>query len=309
MELRQLEYFVGVTEAGSYSRAAAALNMAQPSVSRQVALLEAELGQRLFVRTGRGVTPTEAGAVLLVHARSMLDAAARARAELRDLSESPSGRVVVGMPPRVAHGLSVPLIQRFRTRFPKAVITVIEALSLSLRESLIGGRMDMALMFDPQPSPQLHYERLLREALVLVAPPGTKLPARVRLAALADYPMVLPSAPNAIRALLDEFLKPRGIVLQVLAEAGTVSTAVALAVRGAGCTVLPESALRASATADALPRATIGPPAIRNALVLAIPRARPSTRLLRETAQMLRELDFRQPAAAPAARAASPASR
>jgi LysR family nitrogen assimilation transcriptional regulator len=295
MDLRQIEYFVNVAEAGSFSRAAAALNLAQPSLSRQVALLEKDLGQRLFVRTGRGVVATEAGEALLIHARAMLDTAARARSELRDMHASPSGRVVVGMPPRVAQTLSVPLIQRFRARFPRAVITVLEALSLSLRESLIAGRMDLALMFDPQPSPQLHYERLLRERLLLVAPSGTRLPPRVSLAALAGYPMVLPSAPNAIRALLDSVLKPRGIDLQVLAEAGTVSTAVALVVRGAGCTVLPESALRANPAASSLPHAPIGPPAIRNTLVLATPRARPSTRLLRETAQMLRELDFRNP--------------
>ena len=54
MDLRQLGYFVGVVEAGSFSRAAVALNLAQPTLSRQIALLEADLGQRLFVRTGRG---------------------------------------------------------------------------------------------------------------------------------------------------------------------------------------------------------------------------------------------------------------
>ena len=113
------------------------LNLAQPSLSRQIALLEADLGQRLLVRTGRGVAPTEAGDVLLVHARAMLDTAKRARDELRELHASPGGRVVVGMPPRVALGLSVPLVKRFRERFPRAVITLLEGLSLALREMLI----------------------------------------------------------------------------------------------------------------------------------------------------------------------------
>ena len=292
MELRQLQYFVTVVDAGSFSRGAAVLNLAQPSLSRQIALLEADLGQRLLVRTGRGVAPTEAGDALLVHARAMLDISRRARDELGEMDESPGGRIVVGMPPRVALGLSTPLVQRFRERFPRAVITVLEGLSVALRESLIAGKLDLALLFDPAASPQLAFQPLMREKLLLVAPPKSKLPPRVGLAALANYPMVLPSAPNAIRHLLDSVLESRGIQLRVLAEVGAVRTAVALVQTGVGCTVLPESALGASGD-ELLPRAPIGPPSIWNALVLATPKARPGTRLTRGTAQLLQELDFR----------------
>lgn len=293
MDLRPLRYFVAVVEAGSFSRAAAMLDMAQPSLSRQVAALEADLGQRLLVRTGRGVDLTEAGGVLLGHARAMLDAAERAREALRDLQDSPSGRVTVGLPPRVALGLSAPLIQRFRARFPRAVITVLEGLSVALRESLIAGRLDLALLFDPSPSPLLRFETLMRERLVLVAPAGTTLPTRVSAAALGGYTLVLPSAPNAIRALLDRHLALQGIRLEVGAEVGAVGTALTLVAQGAGCSILPESALAADARAVPLPRALIGPPAIRNQLMLAVPVPRPASRLSRETAQMLRELDFR----------------
>ncbi len=294
MEFRQLESLVAIADTGSISRAAVAVNLAQPSLSRQIALLEEELGQRLLVRTGRGVALTAAGEAFIVHARAMLETSRRARDELRDMSDNPGGRVTVGMPPRVALGMSVPLIQGFRKRFPRAVITVLEGLSLSLRESLVAGRLDMALMFDPLPSPQLAYEPLLRERLLLVAPPHSKLPARVGLAALANYPMVLPNAPNAIRGLLEPVLAPRGITLEVLAEVGAVQTVLALVADGVGCTILPESALATSGDAEKLPRAPIGPPAIWNKLVLATPLARPGTLLMRETAQLLRQIDFRK---------------
>lgn len=294
MELRQLHYFVQVAEAGSFSRAAAVLHLAQPSLSRQVALLESELGQRLLVRTGRGVVATEAGEALLAHARAMLDIAQRARDELRDLHASPAGRVIVGLPPRVAMRLSAPLVQRFRQRFPRAVISVSEGLSQHLREWLIAGRLDLALLFDPPPSPALAYQTLAREPLLLVAPPqAPRLPRRVALAALADHPMVLPSAPNAIRALVDAVLRPRRIELQVVAEVGAVQTVLALVAQGVGNTILPESALALLPGAEVLQRAGIGPPGIRNSLVLALPRARPATRLLQATADLLRELDFR----------------
>ncbi|HVL77161.1 MAG TPA: LysR substrate-binding domain-containing protein [Noviherbaspirillum sp.] len=294
MDLRQLETFLSVVDAGSFSRAAAALNLAQPSVSRQIALLEADLGQRLLTRTGRGVVPTEAGNALVVHARVMLDAAKRAREEMREMHASPAGRVIVGLPPRVALGLSESLIQRFRERFPRAVITVLEGLSIPLRESLIAGRLDLALLFDPPASPQLNYHQLMRERLFLVGPPGIRLPARVELSTLGNYPMLLPSAPNAIRSLLDAVLRPHRIELQLLAEVGAVNTVLGLVAKGLGCTVLPESAVTSSNGPD-LPRAPISSPAIWNTLVLAIPNARPATRLTRETAQLLRELDFRGP--------------
>lgn len=294
MDLGKLRSFVAVVDTGSFSRAAAMLNLAQPSLSRQIAALEADLGQRLLERTGRGAAPTEAGTLLADHARALLERADRARTELRELQASPGGRVTVGLPPRVALGLSVPLVHAFRERFPRAVITVLEGLSMALRESLIAGRLDLALLFDPPPAPQIRCEPLLREPLLLVAPPGSRLPPRVPLATLPQYPLVLPSAPNAIRALLDRALAPRGIVLHVAAEVGAVGTALALVARGEGCSVLPESALAAHPGGIKLPQAPLGPPAIRNQLVLAMPVARPATRLVRETAQLLRTLDFRR---------------
>lgn len=295
MDIRKLEYFVCVAEAGSFSAAAAVLNIAQPSLSRQIALLEHDLGQRLLTRTGRGVVPTEAGEALLVHAHAMLDAARRARDELRELHASPSGRVVVGMTPRVALGLGVRLVERFRTRFPRAVITVLEGLSRSMHEALVAGRLDMALLFDPPSSPQLTCEVLMREQMLFVAPADTVLPDELSLQELGNYPMVLPSKPNAIRSVVESALQPYYVDLQIVAEVGAVPTALALVSKGIGCTILPESAL-ASVRRDGLAHAFIGPPRILNTFVLAIPNARPATRLIRETTQMLRELDFRGPA-------------
>lgn len=294
MEIRHLESLVAIADRGSFSRAAVALNVAQPSLSRRIRLLETDVGQRLLVRTGRGVAPTAAGEALLVHARSMLETARRAREELLDMKADPSGRVLVGLPPRVALGLSVPLVKGFRARFPRAVITLQEGLSQTLCESLIAGRLDLALLFDPPPLPQLKYEPLLRERLLLVAPPGSRLPPRASLASLANYPMVLPNSPNAVRGVVDGVLSPRGIRLNVVAEVGAMQTVLALVAQGVGCTILPESAQATSAAAARLPEALIGPPAIWNSLVLAVPLARPATRLTRETLQLLRGLDFRK---------------
>lgn len=293
MNLKQLETFVRVVDAGGFSRAAASGALSQSTLSRQIAQLERDVGQRLLRRTGRGTHVTDAGAAVHAHAKAILELADRLRADLHELDASPAGHVTVGLPPRVAYALSASLVQRFRARFPRAVISVVEGLSMHLREWLIEGRVDVALLFDAPASPQIALETLMRESLVLVAAMGAqRLPARVRIAALAGYPLVLPSAPNAIRALVDAAVRPRGIALDVVAEVGAVNTALALVAHGVGASILPESAVAAGARLGSFQVAAIGPPAIRNRLLLATPRARPATRLQREAAMLLRELDY-----------------
>jgi LysR family nitrogen assimilation transcriptional regulator len=293
MDLKQLEYFVAVAEQGSFSRAAAALNLAQPSLSRQVALLEAELGHRLLERTGRGVSVTAPGEALLSHAKVMLNAARQAKFQIKEMRGDPSGRVVVGLPHRVSMGLCVPLIQRFREKLPNAMITVVEGLSLSLREGMIAGRIDVGLLFDPAPTPLLKYDILLREKLMLVAPASYRLPAQASLQLLKDFPMVLPSSPNPIRSLVDAVLLPRKINLNIVAEVGSVHPALTLVEKGVACSILPESALSMSLNPKKLAFAPVGPPVMRNQLVMAMPAARPLDRLTQETVKLLRELDFR----------------
>ncbi|KAG0760050.1 hypothetical protein G6F22_019223 [Rhizopus arrhizus] len=87
------------------------LDVAQPTLSRQVRLLELELGQHLLYRNGRGAEPTEAGLRFLEHARALLTLAERAKEDLQTLRETPTGKVVVGLPPRIARVLTPPLVQ------------------------------------------------------------------------------------------------------------------------------------------------------------------------------------------------------
>ena len=293
MDLKQLAYFVAVVERGSFSKAAVALHLAQPSLSRQIALLEQELGHRLLERTGRGVSITDAGTALLSHAKVMLNAAENAKFQIKEMKNDPTGRVVVGLPHRVAMGLCVPLIKQFRNTLPNALISVVEGLSLSLRDDLINGRIDIGLLFDPAPTPLLKYETLLRERLILVAPKSTQLPKQVSLTMLKDFPMVLPGRPSPIRNLVDAVLLPRKIELDIVAEVGAVHTALTLVETSMACSILPESALNLSSKGHDVTFAPIGPPAMWNQLMLAIPASRPMNRLTQETIHLLRTLDFR----------------
>ncbi|WP_028605346.1 LysR family transcriptional regulator [Ottowia thiooxydans] len=293
MDLKQLEHFVAVVERGSISRAAAALHLAQPSVSKQMTLLEKSLGQRLLERTGRGVTPTEAGRALLGHARTMLNAAAQARLEITDMCEEPTGKVVVGLPNRVALGLCVPLLKEFRKRMPKAMLSVQEGLSVPLRDGLIQGRIDIAMMFDPVLTPLLSFETVMREPLMLFAPANHRMPSEIAPKDIKKYALVLPTAPNPIRNLVDTTLLPYDLALNIIAEVGAVQSALTMVEAGIACSILPESALHISRRPHMMQRIPIGPPVTWNTLMLAQPVARPASRLVQETAKLLRTLDFR----------------
>lgn len=292
MDLKQIEYFLHVAERRSFSRAAELLDVAQPTLSRQVRLLEMELGQHLLYRNGRGVEPTEAGLRFMEHARALLSLAERAKEDLQNLRATPTGKVIVGLPPRIARVLTPPLVQGFRAAFPEASIAVAEGLSAQMREWLLAGRVDLALLYDPPPAPQLTYESLFREELVLATAPGTQppLPAQVTVAELGRYPLVLPSVPNAIRTLVESVCRAQGVRLTVAAEVDAVQTIVELAAQGHVYAILPRSATRHLPGELTLSTSRIGSPRIRNDLVLASPRHRPATRLATATAHLIRAL-------------------
>jgi LysR family nitrogen assimilation transcriptional regulator len=279
---------VAVAEAGSFSKAAAALVMSQPALSQQIATLEKETGHRLLTRTGRGAEPTAAGLALLIHARGIFDLAERARADMRERQLIPSGRITIGLPPRVAHAMTADLVERFRAEFPDAAISVEEGLSIRLREGLVAGRLDVAVLFDPPASPLLDIETVARESLVLMA--ATPLPARIRLADVAALPLVLPSKPNSLRQLLESEVKPRGYRLKVVAEVDSIKTVLSLVARGVAATVLPASAVHEWTHVARPFMAAIHAPQIRNRLCIAVPKARPATRVSRFLVQLTRQL-------------------
>src|SRR5665647_1522577 len=228
MDLKQLEYFVRVAELGSFTRAALALNIAQPALSRQVRLLEVELRQNLLTRNGRGALPTEAGKLLLAHGRGILHQVERAREELGRVRGSLAGRVAVGLPTSLARVLTVPITRAFRQQMPDATISISEGLSVAMQESLVNGRLDIAVLYNAQPSADIDTAPLLEEDLLLVQarPPGLQedpSPAPISLQAVSQLPLVIPSRPNAIRMHLESEMANIGCRLKIALEIDGVS--------------------------------------------------------------------------------------
>ncbi len=299
MDLKQIEYFVRVAELGSFTRAATALNVAQPALSRQVRLLEVELRQNLLVRNGRGAVPTEAGKLLLEHGRGILHQVERAREELGRVRGALAGRVAVGMPPRIARTLAVPLIHAFREAMPQATLSITEALSTSMLESLASGRLDIAILYNAMPSPEIELTPLFEEDLFLVqARPAGKAaagaaPRAMPLRELAQLPLVIPSRPNAIRMQVEGELAALGLRPTIALEVDGVASILELVADGAGSAVLAGQAVRSSGRPRAFITLPIGSPRLRSSVSMAASSQRPTTLTQKSTQDLLRDLAAR----------------
>ena len=282
MDLKQLEYFVRVAELGSFTRAAIALDIAQPALSRQVRLLEVELHQNLLIRNGRGALPTEAGKLLLAHGRGILHQVERAREELGRVRGSLAGRVAVGLPTTLARVLTVPLTRAFRQQMPDATISISEGLSVAMQESLVNGRLDIAVLYNAQPSPEIEIAPLPEEDLLLVQarPPGLledPAPGPISLRAVSLLPLVIPSRPNAIRMYVESEMANLGCRMQIALEIDGVSAILDLVADGAGSAVLPRNAVANSVRPSAFTVRSINDPILRTKVALATSSLRPTT--------------------------------
>ncbi|MES2787960.1 MAG: LysR substrate-binding domain-containing protein [Pseudomonadota bacterium] len=281
MDLRQLEYFVRVAELGSFTRAAVALDVAQPALSRQVRLLEVELRQSLLTRNGRGATPTEAGKLLLEHGRGILHQVERAREELGRVRGALAGRVAIGLPPSVAKMMAVPLVREFRKRMPEASISISEALSTASLESLVTGRLDIALLYNAVAAPGIELTALLEEPLFLVQRSSGAGPASrakpIALREVAQLPLIIPSRPNAIRMQVEAEMAALRCRPQVALEIDGVPAILDLVEDGAGAAVLSRNAVATSGRPQAFLCRPITAPALRSKLVMAMSSQRPAT--------------------------------
>ncbi len=294
MDLKQLEDFVRVAELGSFTRAAAALNVAQPALSRQVRLLEVELRQNLLVRNGRGAVPTEAGKLLLAHGHGILHQVERAREELGRVRGALAGRVAIGLPPSLARVLAVPLTRAFRQQLPQASLSISEGLSATMQEWLVTGRLDIAVLYNAQPLPELEVHPLYDEELMLVEPrppglPEDPPPPPVPLREVAALPLVIPSRPNAIRMHVEAEMANIGCRPQVALEIDGVSAILDLVADGAGAALLSRNAVASSIRPSAYRMRQVSDPPLRNRLCLATSSQRPATLTQQTTLALIRQ--------------------
>ena len=304
MDLKQIESFVRVAELGSFTRAAAVLGIAQPLLSRNVRQLEVELRQTFLLRNGRGVTLTDAGRVMLEHGRGILYQVALAREELGRVRGALAGRVAIGLPTSLARVLTVPLTRAFRSRMPDAAISISEGLSTTLQAGLTSGRLDVVVLYNAQPAPELELQAIAEEELVLVSkrPPGLAEdppPGLITLKALAVLPLVIPSRPNAIRMHVEAAMAGIGCRPNIVLEIDGVSAILDLVADGAGSALLSRNAVASSIKPSAFSVRGVCDPPLRTRLAIATSAPRPTTLTQKATMTLLAKMisDLIPPAA------------
>jgi len=243
METRRLATFVRIVDVGSLTRAADVLHIAQPALSQQISGLEAELGQRLLIRSKQGVEPTEAGAALYRHAQVILKQLNDAVAEVGLLGREVAGQVFVGLAPySTANLIALPLVEAVRAQYPHIMLRVSDNFGLVLSEAMMTGRLHLAILYDSGSVKGVIFERLITEELVLVcAAKGAPGGDEVSVGALAELPLMLPSPLHTIRKAVDLACDAAGIQALVVAELESVALMGRAVGAGLGATVLPRS--------------------------------------------------------------------
>jgi DNA-binding transcriptional LysR family regulator len=244
MRLHQLMYFVTVAENRHFSRTAARMRVAQPSVSRQIRLLEQELGVVLFDRApGQAeVELTSEGAALLPWARQVLADIENLAAEARSLVDMTSGRLTVGATPSLSTVVLPEILTSFHRNHPGVRLEIVEAGSRVLVPRVVAGDVDVALVVLPVEDERLDSTELFTESLVVALADGHPLAGRrqLRMAGLDNTPMVMFREGYDLRVATLHALAEAHVRPIVTCEGGEMDSVLALVRAGLGAAIVPE---------------------------------------------------------------------
>jgi LysR family hydrogen peroxide-inducible transcriptional activator len=247
VEIHQLRYFVSVAEIGSFTRAAQACYVAQPSLSQQIRKLEEELGQALFERLGRRVRLTAAGHILYERAAVILSALAETQDALRDPTRLREGEIQIAAIPTVAPYLLPRLIRAFTRKFRRAEVTVHEDFTAEIVGHCATGEVDLGIVALPIEDARLTVEPLFSEDLLVAIPPKHALSRkrRITLEELTRERFVLLSEIHCLGVQVVRFCERQGCTPAVTCRSAQLLTVQELVGLGQGVSLVPEMAARA----------------------------------------------------------------
>jgi len=248
---RSLQYLIAIAEHGSYSRAAEALHVSQPTMSQQIKQLEASLNSPLFNRSGRTVRLTDAGEIFLRHAhraRGELDAGRRAIHAVHNLSR---GSLLLGWTPITDH-LTCSLLQTFNNRYPGITLSTLEMPQDDIEVAVAEDRIDIGITFTKRRSGEARSSEIeatvLFEETLCVAVgnehprAGQSKPINAR--EFAQESIALLNTDFALRRHIDRYCHKHGIEPRIAIETNSLSVIVEMIQSGPLATVLPHSIAR-----------------------------------------------------------------
>jgi DNA-binding transcriptional LysR family regulator len=248
VDVDRLRAFVAVARTRRFVRAARAVGVSQPSLSRRVQQLEHDVGAKLVVRTPAGVVLTSAGERFLPHAERALASVDAGRIAIDELSGEPRGAVALGSQPTISAYVLPPVIARFHARHPGIVLRLREAPTEQVEERLAAGELDLALMNLPVRRVELAVQKLWQEDYVLAVPAGHRLASAGRAIALAEAasePLIIIAGIPSTAALFAA-CEERGVQPHVVLEADNMEAVRRMIERGLGVSLLPRTMAQAA---------------------------------------------------------------
>ena len=248
MELHQLRYFAKVAQLGSFTRAAEACSVSQPSLSQQIIKLERDLGRPLFERLGKRILLTEAGHRL----KPLADQVLRLVEEVKDRidDDQDAGRLVVAAPPTVVPYFLTRVLSEFTRRFPKAQVEVVEEVTASIVRKCLDFEIDLAVLPLPIGHHDLRVEPLFEEELLVLLPAGHPLAkkAKVTLKDLQDEPFILLNDAHCLTGSALGFCQQRRFRPIITSRVNQLATIQELVSLGQGVSLVPAMARAADAS-------------------------------------------------------------
>ncbi len=247
MELHQLRYVLAVARTGNFSRAAEQCHISQPSLSQQIAKLEAELGEHLFSRLKRSAVLTSAGAALVQRATRILSEVDAAHRDVADAAEHVRGKVNVGVIPTIAPYLLPRVLALTARECPAMEVRIHEATTAQLLASAAACETDLAIISLPITDARFAIEPLFAEELLLAVPPNhplTKKP-RVRLSDLEHERFILMEEGHCLTDQSLSFCQRNDLHPQIAFRSAQLQTIQALVASGVGISLIPKLAVSA----------------------------------------------------------------
>ncbi|MFS4580893.1 LysR family transcriptional regulator [Phaeobacter sp. C3_T13_0] len=244
MDIKRIRCFLAVANTLHFGRAAQSLDMLPASLGRQIRLLEDELDTRLFVRTTRNVSLSQAGLSILDDARELVEQTARFEQKVRSVRRAETAVLRVGAIDSAAAGLMPQLMQLLRQSHPEIEIQLIEQKTIHLLPKLLSGSVDLAFCRTPDvKDPRLHFRTLFFETAVVAVPDSHPLADRavIHIADLADEPLIVPdrrSRPHSHDLTIKMFVDA-GLTARIAQIAEEKHTIVNLVATGTGVAIVP----------------------------------------------------------------------
>lgn len=292
MDQQAWKLFLYAAELGSFGKVALLRGSSQPQVSRQIGDLEAKIGARLFVRTGRGVTLTALGHRVAPQIREWLNHTAQLENEIQSSAATPLGRVRLGILPSLATPFTSALYRRLALRYPQIRLSVREGQGAQLETWLEEGGLDLAFMFRHGSAYDRDALALSETQTYLVGPMGDRLTgqAAVGFAALDGLPLVAFCRPSRWRDWLEQEARLQGIKLNVVMEADSLALQTAIVADGGAYALLGAYAIAQGLEAQRLQAAQLESPAFTRHIAMTLPKSgqlTPAVRALMDEARAL----------------------